>query len=60
MNRNHSLWYFSSPLIDTISVEGLKSKLFSRGTKVIKMLTLVPERFTAGFRMVAKVILWCI
>ena len=29
----------------------------SRGTKVEKMLTLAPERYTAGFRMVAKVIL---
>ena len=34
--------------------------LISRGTKVEKMLTLAPERYTAGFRMVAKVILWCI
>ena len=33
---------------------------FSRGTKVEKVLTLAPERYTAGFRMVAKVILWCI
>ena len=33
---------------------------FSRGTKVEKMLTLAPERYTAGFCMVAKVILWCI
>ena len=33
---------------------------YSRGTKVEKMLTLAPERYTAGFRMVAKVILWCI
>ena len=32
----------------------------SRGTKVEKMLTLVLERYTAGFSMVAKVILWCI
>ena len=32
----------------------------SRGTKVEKMLTLAPERYTAGFRMVAKVILRCI
>ena len=32
----------------------------SRETKVEKMLTLAPERYTAGFRMVAKVILWCI
>ena len=32
----------------------------SRGTKVEKMLTLAPKRYTAGFRMVAKVILWCI
>ena len=29
---------------------------FSRGTKVEKMLTLAPERYTAGFCMVAKVI----
>ena len=32
----------------------------SRGTKVEKMLTLAPERYIAGFCMVAKVILWCI
>ena len=32
----------------------------SRGTKVEKMETLAPERYTAGFGMVAKVILWCI
>ena len=32
----------------------------SRGIKVEKMLTLAPERYTAGFCMVAKVILWCI
>ena len=32
----------------------------SRGTKVEKMLTLAPERYTAEFCMVAKVILWCI
>ena len=32
----------------------------SRGTKVEKLLTLAPERYTAGFCMVAKVILWCI
>ena len=32
----------------------------SRGTKEEKMLTLAPERYTAGFHMVAKVILWCI
>ena len=35
-------------------------KTNSRGTKVEKMLTLAPERYTAGFCMVAKVILWCI
>ena len=33
---------------------------YSRGTKVEKMETLAPERYTAGFGMVAKVILWCI
>ena len=32
----------------------------SRGTKVEKMLTLAPERYTAEFCMVAEVILWCI
>ena len=32
----------------------------SRGTKVEKMLTLAPERYTAGFCMIAKVIQWCI
>ena len=34
--------------------------LYSWGTKVEKMLTLAPERYTAGFCMVANVILWCI
>ena len=34
--------------------------LYSRGTKVEKMLTLAPGRYTAGFCMVAKVIQWCI
>ena len=38
----------------------LNSVRRSRGTKVEKMLTLAPERYTAGFCMVAKVILWCI
>ena len=33
---------------------------YSRGTKVEKMLTLAPERYTARFCMVARVILWCI
>ena len=33
---------------------------YSRGTKVEKMLTLAPERYTVAFSMVAKVILWCI
>ena len=33
---------------------------YSRGTKVEKMLTLAPERYTARFCTVAKVILWCI
>ena len=53
------------------STESLRSLFFrsyphlyeydtSRGTKVEKMLTLAPERYTAGFCMVAKVILWCI
>ena len=37
-----------------------KISLFSRGTKVVKMLTLAPGRYTAGFCMVAKVIQWCI
>ena len=32
----------------------------SRGTKVGKLLTLAPERYTAEFCMVAKLILWCI
>ena len=32
----------------------------SRGTKAEKMLTLAPEMYTAGFCMVAMVILWCI
>ena len=34
--------------------------IISRGTMVEKILTLAPERYTAGFCMVAKVILWCI
>ena len=34
--------------------------LHSWGTKVEKMLTLAPERYTAGFHMVARLILWCI
>ena len=34
--------------------------IYSRGTKVGKMLTLGPERYTAEFCMVGKVILWCI
>ena len=34
--------------------------LNSQGTKAEKMLTLAPERYTAGFCMVAMVILWCI
>ena len=33
---------------------------YSRGTKVEKMKTLAPKRYTAGFCMVAKVMLWCI
>ena len=33
---------------------------YSQGTKVEKMLTLAPERYTAEFCMVAKIILWCI
>ena len=32
----------------------------SRGTKGGKMLTLAAQRYTAEFRMIAKVILWCI
>ena len=38
----------------------LYREIYSRGTKVEKMLTLAPERYTAGFCMVAKVVLWCI
>ena len=38
----------------------MPSNIGSRGTKVEKMLTLAPERYTAGFWMVAKVILWYI
>ena len=33
---------------------------YCRETQVEKMQTLAPERYTAGFCMVAKVILWCI
>ena len=32
----------------------------SRGTKVGDMLTLAPERYTAGLCMVTKVTPWCI
>ena len=30
------------------------------GSGELKMLTLAPERYTAGFCMVPKVIIWCI
>ena len=49
-SANHTFLYLSNKSV----------RLYSRGTKVEKMLTLAPERYTAGFRMVAKVILWCI
>ena len=49
----------SQPLL-TSFVSNFQYKPSSRGTKVKKMLTLAPERYTAGFYMVAKVILWCI
>ena len=39
--------------------EGVLFRKNSRGTKVEKMLTLAPERYTAGFCTVAKIILWC-
>ena len=35
-------------------------KRYSQGTKVGKMLTLAPERYTAEFGTVAKIILWFI
>ena len=38
----------------------INSSIYSRGTKVEKMLTLAPEMYTAEFCIVAKVILWCI
>ena len=52
-------------LIFYLSIESLDFQkcypvAFSRGTKVEKKLTLAPERYTAGFCMAAKVILWCI
>ena len=53
----HSLLLMDNQVI--IEVDSHKH-LGSRGTKVEKMLTLAPERYTAGFCMVAKVILWCI
>ena len=34
--------------------------IYSRKTKVGKMLTLAPQRYIAEFCMVAKVIIWCI
>ena len=33
--------------------------VYNRGTMVGKMLTLAPERYTAGYGVVAKVILLC-
>ena len=48
----HAIWLIKNALTG--------SQVYSRGTKVEKMLTLAPERYTAGFCMVAKVILWCI
>ena len=33
---------------------------YSWETKVGKMLTLAPKRYTAEFCMVAKVVIWCI
>ena len=43
----------------TKAMDGL-FKYNSQGTKVGKMKTLAPERYTAGFGMAAKVIIWCI
>ena len=37
-----------------------KFLIFSRGTKVEKMLTVAPKRYTAEFCMVKKVVLKCI
>ena len=36
----------------------IKCIVYSKGNKVEKNLTLAPERYIAGFCMVAKVILW--
>ena len=46
--------------VDLRSEKDSARYFYSRGTKVEKMLTLAPERYTARFCMVAKVILWCI
>ena len=48
------------PIVGPDRIVGGTLARYSRGTKVEKMLTLAPERYTAGFCMVAKVILWCI
>ena len=52
-------YYIDRKVAMTI-VSAIIFKPSSRGTKVEKMLTLAPERYTAGLCMVAKVILWCI
>ena len=59
MNAILSALFAISYLFEMLPVMGLAG-LCSRGTKVEKMLTLAPERYTAGFCMLAKVILWCI
>ena len=54
-------WHFTHVLGQVGNISVTISFLHtSRGTKVDKMLTLAPERYTAEFFMVAKVILWCI
>ena len=65
---NYPMFIVSNEKEESISIQRVNDKnqwqysivFFSRGTKVEKMLTLAPERYTAGFCMVAKVILWCI
>ena len=59
--------HFLNGVVDTnrkidncVIIASLNSESACRGTKVEKMLTLAPDRYTAGFCMVAKVIQWCI
>ena len=57
------IWYVRPAQAQTRLIRAFAGRLnilCSRGTKVEKMKTLAPERYTAGFCMVAKVIPWCI